>query len=94
MVAFYNGVRSHEDGYVDEAVSDEDDDENCDVLGEKYRYRLKLSAKGESHTTPGLFFQHFLPNSRSNKLKDFAKLKDFLPNSRIFFLGNNKKFNF
>jgi len=45
VVAFYNGVRSHEDDYVDEAVSDEEDDENCDVLGEKYRYRLKLSAK-------------------------------------------------
>ena len=46
------GVCSHEDDYVDEAVSDEEDDENCDVLGEKYRYRLKLSAKGKSYFPP------------------------------------------
>ena len=33
---------------------------------------------------PGLFFQHFSLNSRRNKLKDLAKLKDFSLNSSIF----------
>ena len=32
----------------------------------------------------GLFFQHFSLNSRQNKLKDLAKLKDFSLNSSIF----------
>ena len=32
----------------------------------------------------GLFFQHFSLNSRRNKLKDLAKLKDFMLNSSIF----------
>ena len=34
--------------------------------------------------TSGLFFQHFLLNSRPNKLKVFAKLKDFWLNSSRF----------
>ena len=34
--------------------------------------------------TSGLFFQHFSLNSRQNKLKDLAKLKDFSLNSSIF----------
>ena len=41
---------------------------------------------GDIATTPisGLFFQHFSLNSRQNKLKDLAKLKDFSLNSSIF----------
>ena len=46
VVAFYNGVRSLEDDYVHEEVNDDDDPDDDDtVLGIKYRYRLKLSAK-------------------------------------------------
>lgn len=35
-------------------------------------------------TSSALFFQLFWPNSRRNKLKVFAKLKDFSLNSRIY----------
>ena len=51
------------------------------------------------HLRAGLFFQLFLLNSRRNKLKVFAKLKDFslnssrfLPKIKIFYINNKDLF--
>jgi len=45
VVAFYNGVRSQEEDYVDDGSEDDEESEDDQVLCDKYRYRLKLSAK-------------------------------------------------
>ena len=48
------------------------------------RIHRRFLTMHELGSNAGLFFQHFLLNSRRNKLKDLAKLKDFSLNSSIF----------
>ena len=52
----------------------------ADSAGDQQEIKMILDGVRMS----GLFFQHFSLNSRQNKLKDLAKLKDFLLNSSIF----------